>query len=360
VRAFAVTLYTWFTRIKNLVSEFATGFGEAISSNEASFTMLGGALTRLGQAFGFITETPAEAGQAFNQFGEAGLGAGRTIGNALARIADYLTVVIDFWGGFKKKLDLGAVWPIVVSAFSGISEAITTVMTALGGLTSAFGGSGSAASTLGGLLATSLLATIRTVGNVVQWLATIVANAGQVLGGALNLVIGLLTGNWARAWLGAKQIVFGVVSAIVDTFGSLVQFVASGIDTLSSLAGSDTHYAADIGKWRTDVRDGMAASMGVDAAGVAAATAPPVVQTANPLSLPYDLPASMPYASGVGPSASADTALMSKAVDAIASASAKSPAVVNVYVGDELLTSYVTAKGDENDARNFTPSSPDA
>lgn len=360
VARFATMLYTWFTRIQSFVTEFATGFGAAITANESSFAMLGNALTRLGQAFGIISETPEEAGQSFNKFGEAGLSLGTKLGDAFGTIADYLTIAIDYWAGFKEAVDLGEVWEIVKGAFKSVGEAIGTVTNALGGITGAFGGSGSAASSFGNFMGTMFTFSIRTAANIVQWLGTMVANAASVLGGAINLIVGILSGDWKRAWLGAKQIVFGVVSAIVDTFGALVEFVALGLDKLSRLGGNTTNYAGDVGAWRTSMREGMAAGMGVDAAGVAAATAPPIVQTANPLSLAAaEVPASM-AASGVGPNASVDTELMSKGVgDAVAAAVVKAPIHVTVNVGDEQLMSYVDGRSAESAARSFTPQTPE-
>jgi TP901 family phage tail tape measure protein len=355
VRAFAVTLYTVFSRVKAFVVEFVTGFKEAIGRADGSFAMLFGAVRRLGEAFGFVAETPGEAGQSFDKFAEAGLSAGQLVAKGVAKLVDVLTLVVDFWASFKKQLDLGPVLPTILGAFRSLGEAVGSITTALGGLTGSLGGSGSALAAVGGLVGTTFTFAIRAAANVVQTLGTMVANAGQVIGGALNIVVGLLTGNFSRAWLGVKQVVFGVVSAVVDSFGALIQFVANGLDQLNKLRGVNTTYGADVGKWRANFREGLMGGMGVDAAHVEAATAPPAVMTANSVSMPPTaLPAAM-VSSGFGASASFDEGMMSRMPDAVAAAVQKTPINVTVNVGDEELASFVSRASTESGARGAIP-----
>ncbi len=79
--------------------------------------------------------------------------------------------------------------------------------------------------------------------NVMARLRTLAENIENVLGGIVNFVAGVFTGDWQRAWDGIVQIfngVVGIVSGIVDgiigTIQRLIEWCKSAIEWLKSLA----------------------------------------------------------------------------------------------------------------------------
>ena len=93
--------------------------------------------------------------------------------------------------------------------------------------------------------------------DIIKDIGTILAGALKVISGVLNIITGLLTGNWSKVWLGIKQIVSGVLSsifaiirlfllsklgALFKVFGKLLGGIWRGIwrpisDTVSSVLG---------------------------------------------------------------------------------------------------------------------------
>lgn len=58
----------------------------------------------------------------------------------------------------------------------------------------------------------------------------------QVIGGVINIVVGLFTGDWERAWSGAGQAVNGLYSATAGTFKTITSGIGSMFDTLMGKA----------------------------------------------------------------------------------------------------------------------------
>ena len=58
----------------------------------------------------------------------------------------------------------------------------------------------------------------------------------QVIGGVINIVVGLFAGDWERAWSGAGQAVNGLYSATAGTFKTITSGIGSMFDTLMGKA----------------------------------------------------------------------------------------------------------------------------
>lgn len=356
VRAFAIQVYLWVNRIGNFLSNLGKGFSAVIDQASPTFDRFVAALGRMAEAFGMSLDGPKKAGSAFDTFGRVGVRVGTAIANALVLVVDYLTTVINYWAGVKSSISSSEFIKPLSAAFNLLGESISTIMTALGSFNVTLSSTGTAAGSIGSLIGNVLVFFIRSAANVVQSLAVMFANLATAFSGAVNLIVGLLTGNWSRAWLGAKQIVFAVISGIVDTFGGLIQFVANGLDALSKLGGNTTNYAQGVADWRTSVREGMAESFGVDQAGQAAATTPAAPMTAqSAISVP---PAAM--SGGIASDAGLGTVAKTLAA-AIEKINPRTGAAQPLYVmiDGQVVATAVAGANDDNASRSFTPQVPE-
>ncbi|WP_085833498.1 phage tail protein [Clostridium merdae] len=97
------------------------------------------------------------------------------------------------------------------------------------------------AKTLGPIIAAVISEIIKLVGNVVGNIADAAKNILKALGGVLDFVIGVFTGNWEKAWNGVKAIFKGVFEALFDIAKAplngivgLINAVISGLNVLIS------------------------------------------------------------------------------------------------------------------------------
>lgn len=58
--------------------------------------------------------------------------------------------------------------------------------------------------------------------HIIEQLAYVIGGAFEAIAGLINMVAGLLMGDWAGAWEGAKQVVVGVASALLHTLEALL------------------------------------------------------------------------------------------------------------------------------------------
>jgi TP901 family phage tail tape measure protein len=70
------------------------------------------------------------------------------------------------------------------------------------------------------------------VGTAISVIINLVASVAQIIGGVINIVAGLFTGDWNRAWQGAGQAVKGFSDATLGTFKTIAGGIGDIFDTL--------------------------------------------------------------------------------------------------------------------------------
>lgn len=86
-----------------------------------------------------------------------------------------------------------------------------------------------------------------------QELGPLVMNVLGAVKGAVQLIVGLLTGDWSMAWKGAVNVVFGAVGAIMERVLAMLRLVARAGDAIGRIFGVENAGFADAAKFATDV-----------------------------------------------------------------------------------------------------------
>lgn len=359
VRAFAIKVFLWVERIRNFFGGVADGFSAALDAAKPAFAGFSLALDGLASAFGVVAETPKEAGAAFDAFGSTGATVGKAVGKGLELVVSLLTTIMKVVAGVKSAFTFDDVSDGVVGAFTSIKAAISDVWESVVGLTGGVATGSDTWKTLGRVLGFVVVGALRAVQNTIQTVGNFFADVLTGMAGAVNVIGGLLTGNWSRVWLGLKQIAYGVIHSVIDGLLSFVQVAASALDQLSVIGGNKSHLADDVSKYRSEVRDGMRESFGLDQP-----LAPPPVANTAPGGLGAAATATSnaalsTLASGLAqPTATVDpsaVAAMQASADATL-ALAKRPVVVQVDGRD--LASSVDSANTSDAARSFSSEAP--
>ncbi len=102
------------------------------------------------------------------------------------------------------------------------------------------------------------------VGTAVSVIINLIASIAQIVGGVINIIAGLLTGDWSRAWNGAGQAVEGFASGTLGTIKTVAEGVGSIFDTLMGKS-DEMQRKAEQAKAAAETSN-MLASTGVSAA----------------------------------------------------------------------------------------------
>lgn len=70
------------------------------------------------------------------------------------------------------------------------------------------------------------------IGNSISVMINLVTSLAQVIGGVVNIVVGLFTGDWDRVWKGAGQVVEGTLGATIGTLKTIAGSIGDVFDTL--------------------------------------------------------------------------------------------------------------------------------
>lgn len=138
---------------------------------------------------------------------------------------------------------ISAVLPLVTTLMTQLSPIITNLVTSImPPLVSIFGNVVSAVGPLVQMLAgllipviSSLLPVVVTVFGVV---ANVVKSAMQIVQGVIQVVTGIITGNWSQVWNGIRNILSGVWNTITSLVSGAIRVVQSVIGgVLGAIAG---------------------------------------------------------------------------------------------------------------------------
>jgi len=178
VKSFVISLFMWGARVKNFFEGIAGGFKSMGAMLEPVFKELLGAFDELGSMLGLSVGKAEDNAEAFDKFGEAG----RDLGKVLAAVLSYGITILT--------------WAI---------RALTIVV-----------GAGKDAWALYG----------STVGSVFQ-----------IIGGALQVLFGILSGNGDLFWNGFVNLTIGSVKTIMNSLMGMVKTFAYVVDWLNEKTG---------------------------------------------------------------------------------------------------------------------------
>ncbi len=68
------------------------------------------------------------------------------------------------------------------------------------------------------------------VGTIVGFLSDSVGNAMKFLGGLIDFITGIFTGNWEKAWEGVKNIFKSIIDGLASTFKTPINLIIDGIN----------------------------------------------------------------------------------------------------------------------------------
>ena len=83
--------------------------------------------------------------------------------------------------------------------------------------------------------------------NAVSFIVTVLEGAFQIIGGLVEFVAGVLTGDWERAWSGIQGIVDGVVTIVTGLITYLVSIVTSLFESLRPVFAAVGNWFEDLG-----------------------------------------------------------------------------------------------------------------
>lgn len=166
---------------------------------------------------------------------------GETIGQALSALAPIIGLVASLIVGLVQ-----AIAPLITQIVGALGPAIASIA-------AMFQGSLSPALTgLIGLLQPLLGILLEVFGaqvvNAINLVVTVLGGLFDILGGLINFIVGVFTGDWDRAWSGIVQIFDGIVSILLG----VVDFLWQSVQNLF-LGGFDTVTAAVSRGWNSVV-----------------------------------------------------------------------------------------------------------
>jgi len=379
VEDFAVTVFLWFNRVKNFVVGLIDGFEKTMDTLGPVFKALVDSFKELGTAIGFAKDGPDEARGKFQKFGEAGASIGTLLAKGVGLLVQAITAVIDVTTGMIQGFKamgpvLSFVWGAMMQvwgALKNIFAAFTQAMGGADGTSNSWKDLGKTLGVIGGIIgyvvglavqgfAVMLNTAAANIGGIMTWLSGL----KNMFVGAFNLISGLLTGNWALAWYGAKQILFGVIQQIVAGITAMISTIAAQFDGIAKKLGKDLGLQKAVEGFKHDALKGLEAKLGLDKPPPTATTpmgGPPGTAAPGPLggaggpivgtTAPPLAPATNPAAAAVAGAA---------AIAPAAAAPALPPKVdsttnVNLILDGETLATIIAKKTDVLGNRSFGP-----
>jgi TP901 family phage tail tape measure protein len=305
IKQFAIRVFQIVYRIKRFFEGIAEGFGAAIEAARPVFDAFVGALRRLGEALGIVgTEgADAAAGIPSDEFASFGRVIGQIAGVLVEVFVGALTFVIDVVSTaisvFKDAIK--PLQPI----FDGVRNAVSLVFEELGKLGAMFGitsGQGqqaggvmqalsSVAQFLGWVIGNTAAFIAGAIGLMVQFmverLAVVIAAFRAVvgfIGGVIDIIAGLVTGNWAQVWVGFKKVVLNAINFLAQLLLGFVESVLSIVDSIAGIFGADLGAADAIKSLRADIEKGLTGGVEDVTAGVQISSASAAVNASPAMS----------------------------------------------------------------------------
>jgi TP901 family phage tail tape measure protein len=270
IKAFAINLFLIANRLRAFFVGIGDGFGAALGAIEPSVARLGKSVEPIGKVFSSLFEGPG-AKQAASDF-DRWAAAGARVGSVLADVAAVVVTSFSFVGNLISGIVVGLskMWPIfegVGGAFGELGQTLSDIGKELGLAGDAGVGLGDIFFALGIGIAGVLGVIAGLVRGVVAAIAGAIRSIATFVGGLVNVIGGIIDGDWSRVWLGAKQIVFATVQAIISVFGGLIEGIASGVDALGKVVGKDLGAGNAVKDFRTRLESDARQWFGIPAPG---------------------------------------------------------------------------------------------
>lgn len=359
IKNFVVGVFLAVNRIKNFFSSIADGFFDAVNEMQPIFTAFTSSLDTLADAFSGLWETndPADATSAFEKFGEVG----RTVGGVLAGVAGFVVKIVT--AGVQLVSGFISNFGKIKTAAQPIINLFGDIVTAIVDAASVFGSAGGNFEGVGQGIASIIAFVVGVIATLAPAFKALIATAGvqlkglfTVVSGVIDLVAGILSGDWSRAWAGAKKIVLGVINNIVAGLLGFVSVAAAIVDKVLGFFGVDSALASTIQDWQASV---SASLLGGDKPAATATTGvATAASSANAMSSTPDI-APPPLTSSFGPlQAYVDGGPITSAVAAGMKGAPAPVTNVKVTLDGADLMSKIESEGRSTDAASFTPGIP--
>lgn len=286
IESFAIQVYVVFNRIKNFFTGLARGFAVAIEANKPVFEAFVRALRALGEAFSFVM-TKADPEKNVKRFKAWGA-VGADIGTIFARVAEVLAVAMTTSIRVVTGLvtGMGIAWkllgPVLETTWTQLGllwDSFSEIFVMLGLVTNTASDSGATWQALGTTIATvagAIATAIMFVGNIVRAalypvitmvkiVMSLFSAMWGIIEGGVMVVAGLLTGDWAAAWMGAKKIVFHVINAVLQVFGHMIEGIAGTVSSIAAVFGKKWDLGGIVRDYRKQLSGGLMGALGVEA-----------------------------------------------------------------------------------------------
>ncbi len=245
------------TDIKAFWDGLVEGFRAGIRLAEPAFEGLADALNTLSVLMGGAEDSS-------DDFAGAGNRLGRVIASIAEGIVEDITRAIDILNGFIAGWkELGDPLADAKSGFADVDEELTTLLTDMGLMNNETERSASAWQKVGGAMAAVVKILSTNIGDAVRLVGGLISGLADIFVGQFKLMAGLLTGDWAMAWEGAKQMVFGVVKVIITVLSSMARMIAQTIDAIGKMAGKDLGAVQLVNDLEKSIKSATKAGLGI-------------------------------------------------------------------------------------------------
>lgn len=235
VKTFAIRVFQIVFRIKRFFAGIAEGFGTAIEQARPVFDAFVGALSRLGEAFGFVgSGLDTVAGLHSDKFAASGARVGEILGRIATFMVRVITVAVDLTTGiiegFKSVSGfVGAAFGTIGEAFGDVGKEIKGLLASIGLITPGAETTTSALMAVGSAIA-------QVIGGIVGVIGLAIAGVVRVVA----VVIGLFRNvgeSLGRIAAGFVQLFFDPVEGIKNIVGGLLGYWLSFVNVILSLFG---------------------------------------------------------------------------------------------------------------------------
>ncbi len=261
---FAIQVYVWANRIGEFFSAIGDEFLDVMGDMGPTFQEFATILEDIAVDLGHLSVDVQGNAEAWATWGGAGARVGHLLADVLGVVLKVINGGLIVIEGFTHKWStMGDTIGPFGDALEDIESAVVVLLQDLGLLVVNGDGAGTSLGSLGAVLAGTLSVALDIVSSALHVVSALIKDIGAIFGGVVDLVVGLVHGDWARAWYGMREIAFGVVQGIIDIVMGLGSLVADLIDSISKATGGSTHLGSDLRKYRDEQRASLYEGMGL-------------------------------------------------------------------------------------------------
>jgi len=262
----AVSIYVWISRIKGFFVGIFDGFQAGIAVAQPAIDSFAYAWERLMNAITPALDAPDKAKEKYASFAAIGEYAGGVFARMFEFVLNVVNGIINFTTGMLQGWsELGTGIEQVTGIFGGLMDAITELFASFMGSSNATTKATSGWETLGrvvgwvfgiiaqiiGIVVTLISMVVSIASGIIAAIIDVIVGLYHIIVDVVNLIVALLSGDWAGAWQQAKNIVADVVITIMNFVMDMVIGIAKAIDKLGGLFGQDLQIGAQIeGSWQ--------------------------------------------------------------------------------------------------------------